>query len=30
MTRMKQIVARFTCDSTAKAKNLWNHVQSVD
>ena len=30
MTRMKQIVARFTCDGTAKAMNLWNHVESVD
>ena len=30
MTRMKQMVARYTCDGTAKAMNLWNHVQSVD
>ena len=30
MKLMKLMVARFTCDGTAKAMNLWNHVQSVD
>ncbi len=30
ITQMKQMVARYTCDGTAKAMNLWNHVQSVD
>ena len=30
ITQMKQMVARYTCDGTAKTKNQWNHVQSVD